>query len=220
MPPGYINWPKVTPPKYATDSMIGTAPRRHILFPLGAVKRRSIQAASRADARVARRTAQLANVSSLLWHAYSALPAPSSSVNWTGFYIRDDKFPTLASSQESIVRTTTTTVSTTYSDPREQKLLLGPFHGKPACQLIFFGKGVCGTAAMKKETVMVDDVLQFPGHIACDADSRSEVVVPIIVGDETVAILDIDCTETAGFDDVDKKYLEELAVILAEGCDW
>lgn len=63
-------------------------------------------------------------------------------------------------------------------------LLLGPFQGKPACQLIHFGRGVCGTAAAKKETVIVDDVMAFPGHIACDAESRSEIVVPILVGGE------------------------------------
>jgi len=63
-------------------------------------------------------------------------------------------------------------------------LLLVPFQGKPACQLIHFGRGVCGTAAAKQETGVVDDVMAFPGHIACDAESRSEVVVPILVGDE------------------------------------
>lgn len=129
----------------------------------------------------------LSNVASLLWHAYAALPAPSS-VNWAGFYIRDDKFPTLASPvssqspRASVVRSTT--ISITYSDSQEQKLLLGPFQGKPACQLIVFGKGVCGTAAMKQESLVVDDVFNFPGHIACDADSRSEVVVPILVDGE------------------------------------
>ncbi|KAJ5680632.1 hypothetical protein N7536_011771 [Penicillium majusculum] len=99
-------------------------------------------------------------------------------------------------------------------------LLLGPFHGKPACQEIRFGKGVCGTAAAKQETVIVPDVLTFPGHIACDAESRSEIVVPILVNGETVAIIDIDCTEPSGFDEEDKKYLEKLAAFLAENCDW
>lgn len=133
-------------------------------------------------------TSNLSNVASLLWHAYAALPSPSSSVNWTGFYVRDDKFPTLASPvashspRASVVQSTT--ISTTYADPLDRKLLLGPFHGKPACQLIFFGKGVCGTAALNKEALVVDDVLNFPGHIACDADSRSEVVVPVLVAGE------------------------------------
>ncbi|KAJ5212097.1 uncharacterized protein N7498_003743 [Penicillium cinerascens] len=164
----------------------------------------------------------LANVSSLLWHAYATLPSPSSSVNWAGFYIRDDKFPTLASPVQSPpLLGGQVTISTTYASmDEEQTLLLGPFHGKPACQLIKFGKGVCGTAAARQETVVVPDVMKFPGHIACDAESRSEIVVPIIVNGQTVAIIDIDCTEPSGFDDEDKKYLEELAEMLAESCDW
>ncbi|KKA24373.1 GAF domain nucleotide-binding protein [Rasamsonia emersonii CBS 393.64] len=164
----------------------------------------------------------LANVASLLWYAFHALPQPSSSVNWAGFYVRDDRFPVLASPARSTSTQglTTTTIATTYASPEDYKLLLGPFQGKPACQEIRFGRGVCGTAALKKETVVVPDVLEFPGHIACDADSRSEIVVPILFGGETVAIIDIDCTEPSGFDDVDKKYLEELAALLAESCDW
>ncbi|OQD77985.1 hypothetical protein PENDEC_c002G04502 [Penicillium decumbens] len=164
----------------------------------------------------------LSNVSSLLWHAYATLPSPSSSVNWAGFYVRDDKFPTLASPVKSPpLLGGQVTISTTYASmDEEQTLLLGPFHGKPACQLIKFGKGVCGTAAAKQETLVVPDVTKFPGHIACDAESRSEIVVPVIVHGQTVAIIDVDCIEPSGFDDEDKKYLEELAEILAESCDW
>ncbi|PGG97793.1 hypothetical protein AJ79_09091 [Helicocarpus griseus UAMH5409] len=150
--------------------------------------------------------ANFANVSSLLWHAYASLPAPSSSVNWAGFYVRQDKFPSPASSGADTKSTKT--------------LLLGPFHGKPACQLIQFGRGVCGTSAEKRETVLVPDVLSWPGHIACDAESRSEIVVPILVNGETVAIIDIDCTEPSGFDEVDKNGLEALAAVLADSCDW
>ncbi|EFQ97720.1 yebR protein [Nannizzia gypsea CBS 118893] len=145
-----------------------------------------------------------ANVASLLWHAYASLPAPSSSVNWAGFYIREDKFPS----------------SVPEASRSKTKLLLGPFQGKPACQWINFGRGVCGTAAERKETVIVPDVLNWEGHIACDADSRSEIVVPILVNGETVAIIDIDCAEPSGFDEVDKKGLEELAAVLTESCDW
>ncbi|KAJ5584593.1 uncharacterized protein N7459_004393 [Penicillium hispanicum] len=188
----------------------------------------------------------LSNISSLLWHAYAALPAPSSSVNWAGFYIRDDKFPALASPVSSPPlgdgEGHGVTISTTYASPENQVLLLGPFHGKPACQQIRFGKGVCGTAAANQKTVVVPDVLEFPGHIACDAESRSEIVVPIVIRGEvgrcasgatrertpstmliheqTVAIIDIDCTEPSGFDDEDQKYLEQLAEILAVSCDW
>ncbi|KAL2222487.1 GAF domain-like protein [Thermoascus aurantiacus ATCC 26904] len=161
----------------------------------------------------------LANVASLLWHAYHALPAPASSVNWAGFYVRDDKFPSFAKPVTSGA-TVTTTISTTYASHHRSLLLLGPFHGKPACQEILFGKGVCGTAAEKKESIVVPDVHNFPGHIACDAESRSEIVVPILVRGETVALIDIDCTEPSGFDDVDKENLEAIAAILAESCDW
>ncbi|KAE8379831.1 GAF domain nucleotide-binding protein [Aspergillus bertholletiae] len=150
----------------------------------------------------------LSNVASLLWHAYAALPNPSSSVNWAGFYIRQDKFPNApapAAATES---------------QKKPVLWLGPFQGRPACQEIRFGRGVCGTAAEKRETVLVGDVLNFPGHIACDASSRSEIVVPILAGGETVAIIDVDCTEPDGFDEVDKKYLEDLAKLLADACDW
>ncbi|KAJ5493333.1 Free methionine-R-sulfoxide reductase [Penicillium diatomitis] len=167
----------------------------------------------------------LSNISSLLWHAYAALPSPSSAVNWTGFYIRDDKFPALASPVSSPPLPGApgfggVTISTTYAHPEDQILLLGPFHGKPACQQIRFGKGVCGTAAANQKTVIVPDVMKFPGHIACDADSRSEIVVPIIIRGETVAIIDIDCTLPSGFDEEDQQYLEQLAELLAESCDW
>ncbi|KAL1850092.1 hypothetical protein Plec18170_007190 [Paecilomyces lecythidis] len=168
-----------------------------------------------------KKRSNFANVASLLWHAYAALPAPSNKVNWTGFYVRDDKFPSLAAPVSSSPgATVTTTISTTYATSDRQVLLLGPFHGKPACQQILFGKGVCGVAAEKKETQVVPDVEAFPGHIACDSASKSEIVVPILVGGETVALIDIDCAEPAAFDDVDKKYLEELATFLATACDW
>ncbi|KAL2001966.1 hypothetical protein VTN02DRAFT_918 [Thermoascus thermophilus] len=166
-------------------------------------------------------SSNLANVASLLWHAYHALDGPSSAVNWAGFYIRDDKFPSLATPVSSAPgATVTTTISTTYASHHRSLLLLGPFHGKPACQTILFGRGVCGAAAEKKETIVVPDVLNFPGHITCDADSRSEIVVPILVHGETVAIIDIDSTELSTFDDVDKENLEKISAILADACDW
>lgn len=107
-------------------------------------------------------------------------------MNWAGFYVRDDLFPLLASPKRSnsISGLTVTTISTSYASSHDKKLLLGPFQGKPACQEIRFGRGVCGTAAQNKETVVVPDVLEFPGHIACDADSRSEIVVPILFDGE------------------------------------
>lgn len=107
------------------------------------------------------------------------------------------------------------------SEPSEPQLILGPFQGKVACQVIGFGKGVCGVAAETQKTQLVHDVDEFPGHIACDGDSRSEIVVPILGVDQgTVAIIDIDCAELNGFDEVDKKYLEELAALIGRSCDW
>jgi GAF domain-containing protein len=79
------------------------------------------------------------------------------------------------------------------------KLILGPFCGKPACTTIPIGSGVCGTAAEKKEVIVVEDVLTFPGHIACDAASRSEVVLPLLVGEELLGVLDIDSPEEGRF---------------------
>ncbi|ETS81361.1 hypothetical protein PFICI_06363 [Pestalotiopsis fici W106-1] len=152
----------------------------------------------------------LANAASLLWHAYKSLPGPSNQVNWAGFYTLDPK-----------------------SSATKPQLILGPFQGKVACQTIAFGRGVCGAAARTQATQLVPDVDAFPGHIACDGDSRSEIVVPIVVpaegaveGEEggsakkLVAIIDIDCAVVDGFDEVDRHYLERLADILGKGCDW
>ncbi|HTL37629.1 MAG TPA: GAF domain-containing protein, partial [Kofleriaceae bacterium] len=94
---------------------------------------------------------------------------------------------------------------------RGNELVLGPFQGKVACVRIAFGKGVCGTAAAERRTVIVPDVEKFPGHIACDAGSRSEIVVPIVRGGETVAVLDLDSYELAAFDDVDAEWLAQVA---------
>lgn len=92
--------------------------------------------------------------------------------------------------------------------------------GKVACQTILFGRGVCGTAAEKGQPVLVDDVEAFPDHIACDGASKSEIVVPIVKAGEVVAIIDIDCAEKRGFDEVDRENLVKLAVLLADACDW
>ncbi len=107
-------------------------------------------------------------------------------VNWAGFYLLDG--------------------------PNE--LVLGPFQGNPACIRIPVGKGVCGTAVSKRETQVVDDVHQFSGHIACDAASQSEIVVPVYKNKEIIAILDIDSPSLARFDDNDKTGLEKLICAL------
>jgi len=136
----------------------------------------------------------LSNAAALLWHAFHSLPAPSSAVNWAGFYFTDP------------------------SDPKN--LILGPFQGQVACQTIAFGRGVCGTAAQSQTTQLVPDVEKFPGHIACDGATKSEIVVPIVKGGKTVAIIDVDCAELEGFGAEDKSALEALAVLLAEACDF
>lgn len=95
---------------------------------------------------------------------------------------------------------------------KDGELLVGPFQGKPACVHIAFGKGVCGTAAQTRETQVVADVNQFPGHIFCDGDSLSELVVPLVKRDGTLlGVLDLDSPKLARFDQEDKQGLEALA---------
>ena len=103
-------------------------------------------------------------------------------VNWTGFYFLRDK-----------------------------GLVLGPFQGKPACVRIVLGAGVCGTAAVTRKTVVIPDVAKFPGHIACDVASRSELVVPLIRGTKLIGVLDLDSPLVKRFDEADAKGIESLA---------
>ena len=94
---------------------------------------------------------------------------------------------------------------------REGELVVGPFQGRPACVRIALGRGVCGTAAAQRRTLVVADVHEFPGHIACDAASRSEIVVPLVAGDELLGVLDIDSPRAGRFDAADARGLESLA---------
>ena len=103
---------------------------------------------------------------------------------------------------------------------RAGELVLGPFQGKPACVRIPLGKGVCGTAAARRETLVVPDVNAFPGHIACDAASRSEIVVPILVGGELAGVLDVDAPEPDRFDAEDRVGLEAFVAALVPRVDW
>ena len=97
------------------------------------------------------------------------------------------------------------------------ELLLGPFQGPVACMHIGYGKGVCGTAWKEQRTVVVPDVEEFPGHIACSSLSRSEIVVPVFSkSGEVVAVLDIDSKDLATFDDTDSQYLEEICRIIGQ----
>ncbi len=91
------------------------------------------------------------------------------------------------------------------------ELVLGPFQGKPACVRIAMGKGVCGTAAVKRQTIVVPDVHRFEGHIACDSASNSEIVIPLLKGDTLHGVLDLDSPSFNRFDDEDRKGLEALA---------
>ena len=99
------------------------------------------------------------------------------------------------------------------------ELVLGPFQGKPACVRIALGKGVCGTAAARRETVLVEDVHAFPGHIACDSASNSEVVIPLLRDGQLLGVLDLDSPRHARFAATDARGLETLARIFVEGSD-
>lgn len=97
---------------------------------------------------------------------------------------------------------------------KESQLVLGPFQGPVACTRIGFGKGVCGSSWKSRETIVVPDVHQFPGHIACSSLSQSEIVVPIFRNDEVYAVLDIDSKELSTFDQSDKIWLEKIVALL------
>ena len=97
---------------------------------------------------------------------------------------------------------------------KNNELVLAPFQGPIACTRIGFGKGVCGASWAQKQTIVVPDVEQFPGHIACSSLSRSEIVVPVLKDDAVVAVLDIDCTELNSFDEIDAEYLEKMVTLL------
>jgi len=117
----------------------------------------------------------------------SALKQAFPSFSWVGFYLM-----------------------------KSGELVLGPFQGKLACTRIKIGSGVCGTSALRKETIIVPDVEKFPGHIYCDPDSKSEIVVPIIKNGEVLGVLDVDSYELNNFDEIDKLYLEKIVELLLE----
>ena len=101
---------------------------------------------------------------------------------------------------------------------KEGVLVLGPFQGKPACVRISVGRGVCGTAVQLRKTVLVPDVHQFPGHIACDSASQSEIVVPLIKNDVMLGVLDIDSPRKGRFSQEDQMFFEKVAEILLKNC--
>ena len=142
----------------------------------------------------------LSNASALLWDALD-------DINWAGFYLVDPatvtgEGPDVAPSDHEL---------------RTPELRLGPFQGKIACVRIPFGRGVCGTAAATRISQLVEDVHQFPGHIACDSASNSEVVVPIVKDNQVVGVLDIDSPSVARFTQEDLTGLEQVVKAL-ESC--
>lgn len=112
-------------------------------------------------------------------------------INWVGFYLN-----------------------------KGEELILGPFQGKPACVRLHYGKGVCGTAAQTREVQLVPDVHAFDGHVACDEDSRSEIVIPIIVKGEVLGVLDIDSPMLNRFDEDDRTGLLKVVQTLVDYLDW
>lgn len=142
-------------------------------------------------------TAQLESLSegvtypvTILSNAAAILFNTLKDINWAGFYILGD------------------------SGDDAGTLLLGPFQGKPACMKIPVGKGVCGTAVARGETILVRDVHEFPGHIACDCASNSEIVIPIHIGGAIYGVLDIDSPSFGRFTDDDKRGLEDFVSVL------
>ena len=121
-----------------------------------------------------------------LANAAAFIWASLDNINWAGFYLFDG-----------------------------EKLVLGPFMGKPACTVIPLNKGVCGAAATRRETIVVDDVHEFPGHIACDGASRSEIVVPFIADGKLIGVLDIDAPVRSRFDKDTASGVIELATVIA-----
>jgi len=126
-----------------------------------------------------------------LANACALLAQALARINWCGFYLL-----------------------------RGEDLVLGPFQGKPACVRIPLGKGVCGTAAARREPLVVPDVNAFPGHIACDAASRSEIVVPIMENGALRGVLDVDSPEPARFDEMDRAGLEKFVEVLVPLVHW
>ncbi|WVQ84354.1 hypothetical protein IAT38_006506 [Cryptococcus sp. DSM 104549] len=148
----------------------------------------------------------LAQASAILYHSFLASPLYGGEalvpvVNWCGFYLLPPSHPVAST----------------------PVLSLGPYHGRPACLSItaISGKGVCADGFLGGATLVVPDVEAYPGHIACDGDTKSEIVVPLRnAGGEVIGVLDLDSTAQSTFDEEDTKGLEKVASLLAEGCDW
>ncbi|RIN29245.1 GAF domain-containing protein, partial [Staphylococcus succinus] len=127
------------------------------------------------------------NLIAILSNVSALLNDSLDQINWVGFYLKEN-----------------------------DELILGPFQGHPACVHIAIGKGVCGTAVAENTTQLVEDVHAFPGHIACDANSKSEIVVPLHRNDEVIGVLDIDAPIIGRFSDNDRHALEEIVKIIEQ----
>ena len=150
----------------------------------------------------------LSNAAALLWDALD-------DINWAGFYLVDPA--TVSGAELGAAPGVEPDVAPSDHEPCTPELRLGPFQGKVACVRILFGRGVCGTAAETKTSQLVEDVHQFPGHIACDSASNSEVVVPIVKDNQVVGVLDIDSPSVARFTQEDLTGLEQVVKAL-ESC--
>lgn len=158
----------------------------------------------------------LSNAAALLWDALD-------DVNWVGFYLVDSV--TVSGAEPDVAPDAELDAGSgvepdaapSAHEPRTPELRLGPFQGKVACVRIPFGRGVCGTAAATRISQLVEDVHQFPGHIACDSASNSEVVVPIFKDGQVVGVLDIDSPSVARFTQEDLAGLEQVVKVL-ESC--
>jgi len=166
----------------------------------------------------------LANTSSLVYSALLAFKPHfgdgDRAVNWCGFYVDSKLYP--------VPRVTSTQADRTDASPADV-LLLGPFCGKPACQLINVApgkaRGVCADAFHQRKVLLVPDVEAYPGHIACDGETKSEIVCPLIVrqdgeDDIAVGVFDLDCLALAGFSEDDRLGLEKIAALVVKACDW
>ena len=152
----------------------------------------------------------LSNAAALLWDALD-------DINWAGFYLVDPVTVAGAEPDAGSGAVAEPGAIPSAHDSRTPELRLGPFQGKVACVRIPFGRGVCGTAAATKTSQLVEDVHQFPGHIACDSASNSEVVVPIFKDGQVVGVLDIDSPNVARFTQEDLAGLEQVVKAL-ESC--
>jgi len=173
----------------------------------------------------------LSTVSALIYHSLRDFSeyfgTGDRAVNWCGFYLIPELFPGVKSSKA------------TANPDKPSPLLLGPFHGKPACQFIPLPSpniapsrplGVCAAAFVSAKPLLVPDVDAYPGHISCDGDTKSELVLPLIHhpqpnGDDeeeqrVLGVLDLDCLVLGGFDDEDAEGLEKIAQLVVRSCDW